>query len=413
MAEVTVTLVNTASGMSETLPLPALMTVGEVAELVSGIFGLPSGVALFKDGKRLTSSSSLESAGVKSGDLLAAQQAQPPPIAVPAPSGGLDFSSLLGGAVSAPAPNEASGKPRGPPVYFPGMSLDDAMHHNPHPENFILLLQKHEHLFKELRYHNPRTAERLLGQSFERAVSTWREELVKGSIAGAVKQTEESRQRQAMQSRLSTDPNDPEAKKYFGEIERKKKVNQQYFSMMEEYPESMGRVLMLYVEAKINQTPIQAFCDSGAQMTIMSKKVAIMCGLEELIDTRFSGMAAGVGTGKILGKIHIVQLQIGGSYYPCSVSVMDDPAPGATEMPFLLGLDMLKRHLCQIDLAKGVLRFTVGNEEIPFLHEKDLDQSQGGTRGFDAEKANKEIQELMNKGDSDKKDDDGDEKMAS
>ena len=46
--------------------------------------------------------------------------------------------------------------------------------------------------------------------------------------------------------------------------------------------------------------------------------------------------------------------------------------------------------------------------KVPFLHEKDLSESQGGTRGFDADKANLEIQEALMKqfeeGKGDKKD---------
>lgn len=33
--------------------------------------------------------------------------------------------------------------------------------------------------------------------------------------------------------------------------------------------------------------------------------------------------------------------------------------------------------------------------EAPFLHEKDLDESKGGTRGFDAEKANEELMKAI------------------
>ena len=171
----------------------------------------------------------------------------------------------------------------------------------------------------------------------------------------------------------------------------------------------------------------------GAQITIISKRIAKECGLLDYIDERFAGMATGVGTGKILyvsmthergglvsplgvpvdsfislvvvslcsvidrGKIHILQLQIGTAFFPCSVSVMDDPAPGATEMPFLLGLDMMKRHVCSVNLQKGVLQFPLAGVEIPFLHEKDLGTEQGGTRGFDANKANQEVEEFLRK----------------
>ena len=66
----------------------------------------------------------------------------------------------------------------------------------------------------------------------------------------------------------------------------------------------------------------------------------------------------------------------------------------------LLGLDMLKRHTCSIDLEKGHLKFRLAPGqylETPFLHEKDLDESKGGTKGFNAEKANKEIMEAQRK----------------
>lgn len=196
-----------------------------------------------------------------------------------------------------------------------------------------------------------------------------------------------------------------QAKEYFAAIERRKKVNDQYMQMMQEYPESMGRVLMLYIEAKVNGHSVQAFVDSGAQSTIMSKKIAKVCGILDLLDTRFQGVAVGVGTGKILGRCHIVQLQLGDYHFPCTITIMDDPKPDAngntpSEMPFLLGLDMLKRHTCSIDLENQVLKFRLAPGhymETPFLHEKDLDPSQGGTKGFDAEKANQELEELQRK----------------
>jgi DNA damage-inducible protein 1 len=189
---------------------------------------------------------------------------------------------------------------------------------------------------------------------------------------------------------------------------------------MQEYPESMGRVLMLYINAKINSHPLQAFVDSGAQMTIMSKSCAQRCGILHLLDTRFHGMAVGVGTGKILGRIHIVQLQIGDYHFPCSVTIMDDatlPRTGGgggnntenesneastakpKDMDLLLGLDMLKRFNCSIDLMESKLKFRLGSSilETPFLHEKDLDESKGGTKGFDATKANQELEDAQRK----------------
>ena len=67
-------------------------------------------------------------------------------------------------------------------------------------------------------------------------------------------------------------------------------------------------------------------------------------------------------------------------------------------MDFLFGLDMLKRHRCKIDLERIALVFglpDVQSMEAPFLHEKDLDENKGGTKGFDAAKSNAELEKIL------------------
>lgn len=403
--DITVTLVSTASGQSESFPLSPSTTIAELLDWAKALFGVDGNVRLYKDGKLLSNpSSSLKAAGIVNGDLIAAQSAiaalpsAPPPTAsTPAGSGGLDFSNLFA-AQSAGSTNAASAsllsEVAPAPSYYPGMSLSDAVAHNPHPHTFVSLLFSKEHLRKELNYHNPRLAVRLESQSLEEAVRIWREEMVKGGIQKAVQNSSHYHIEQDMKRRLVQNPGDIEAKRYFAKQSSQELIQEQYYQMMNEYPEAMGRVLMLYVEANINGHSIQAFCDSGAQATIMSKKTATQCGVLDLIDERFAGTAVGVGTGKILGRIHMVQMQIGDSYFPCSVTVMDDPGEGAAEMPFLLGLDMMKRHACSIDLERGVLKFRLAPGqymETPFLHEKDLAEAQGGTKGFDPQKSNEEF----------------------
>lgn len=231
-----------------------------------------------------------------------------------------------------------------------------------------------------------------------------------------------------MKQKLINNPNDNIAMEYFNKKESQKLIDIQYHQMMEEYPEALGRILMLYINVKINNVHIQAFCDSGALATIISKTIAKQCGIDHLIDTRFAGIAVGVGTGVILGRIHMVQLQINDSYFPCTVTVMDDPPTDATNsndskgksMPFLLGLDMMKRHLCQLDFQKGNISFYISHIQqymsVPFLHEKDLTIEQGGTLGFNAQQSNDELMQQEQENDNDvkdnsnKKNDDNEEK---
>ena len=55
-------------------------------------------------------------------------------------------------------------------------------------------------------------------------------------------------------------------------------------------------------------------------MTIISRPYAEKCGLGELLDTRFSGTATGVGVQKVLGRIHRCAIQISGAEFMTAVA---------------------------------------------------------------------------------------------
>lgn len=358
--------------------------------------------------------------------------------------GSLDFSSLLASSSlgarngMASRSNNSSSmvtttttdtKNNTIPIEWDGMTLDAAIQHNPNPHHLMSILTnttRHPNLFKELNYHQPALCKQLQSTNgnLTQMANIWRINTMKSTTSRYLKYHSEKAKEESMKQRLLIDPTDSVANQYFGNKIRLSNVQAQYEQMMEEYPESMGRVLMLYINCTANGHPLQVFVDSGAQNTIMSGRCAERLNLSHLIDTRFEGVAVGVGTGKIAGRIHVVILNIGGYDFPCSITVMDDGEGGAKStglgnknMDCLFGLDMLKRHRCCIDLEKNVLRFAVGGGhggaggvegggtveymEAPFLHEKDLPTSKGGTMDFNPEEENALVEARMEKMETD------------
>jgi DNA damage-inducible protein 1 len=175
---------------------------------------------------------------------------------------------------------------------------------------------------------------------------------------------EQARQKQAQGPPVPEgDPLDPEYQRKMYEYIQQKNVEENFEHAMEHSPEVFGEVDMLYVNMTVNGEPVKAFIDSGAQSTIMTQACAEKCRIMRLVDKRFAGVAVGVGSAKIIGRIHTCSLKVGAEFITTSVTVLDQ----RDGPQFIFGLDNLKRHQCCIDLASNQLKVGTCGVELPFL----------------------------------------------
>lgn len=238
--------------------------------------------------------------------------------------------------------------------------------HDIKPEDLIDLVAQHPHLQTQLESADPELASRVAAKD----AAGLRMFMMMRTMDRHKKEFEVKQERE----RIFADPDNPEHQAKIEEEIRQQNITASMEVAMEEIPESFGHVIMLYVDIEINGTGIKAFVDSGAQSTIMSVRCAERCNLMRLVDRRYAGVARGVGTAVIAGRIHIAQMKIGNQFIPISITVLE-----SNDVDFLFGLDNLKRHRCIIDLDKNMLK--VGpDSEVPFLSEKDLPISARGTK---------------------------------
>ena len=211
-------------------------------------------------------------------------------------------------------------------------------------------------LFKK----NPQLAE---------AIKNGNDKVVEDYIRNRMKEIEKEEMKRKMEymNLLASDPNDPNVQKKIEEIIKQKNINENLKYAEEYLPETLFAVHMLFIHLEINKKRIIALVDTGAQSTIMSKELVEKCNLMNLVDTRYSGIAQGVGTSKIIGTIHAAQLKIQDKFLMCKITVIENPTIG-----FIFGLDNMRTYRCNIDLGKNALIFPDANIKAQFLSDGEL-----------------------------------------
>lgn len=307
-----------------TLDVDAEETVENMKALLEVEAGVPlTSQRLLHNSHELPNSSILRSAGIVEGDLLILQVLSPGPAA---PGNNLSINA-------------------------DGSAVD--------PQALQQHLRSDPEVISQLLTTNPEFAQAILGDDVDALQHLLRQQ--------HLQKLEFQRRQQEETALFNADPFDIEAQRKIESAIQQKNIDENWEAAIEHNPEAFARVIMLYVDMEVNNVPIKAFVDSGAQMTIISKTCAERCGLLRLLDKRYVGIARGVGQSEIVGRIHVAHIKIGGKFYMCSFTVLDQP-----NMEFIFGLDMLRKHQCSIDLKDNVLRVGGGEVAVPFLHEKDL-----------------------------------------
>lgn len=311
----------------------------------------------------------LHTYGIKEGDVLLIQQMLPTP-ASQTPNLGIDFSTIKlpnmpqmsnipqMTNMSQSIPQSQSGTAVGSPTTSSRAEEIERLRQSllKNPDQVTLLKQ-----------NNPRLAEAFLSGDKEVFAEVLNSQLAEKS----------ERERKRIQM-MNADPFDPEAQRLIAEEIRQDNVNSNMEAAIEYHPESFGQVTMLYINCKVNGHPVRAFIDSGAQTTIMSQACAERCGIMRLVDKRWAGYAKGVGIQKIIGRVHLGHIQINDVFLQSSFSILEDQV-----MDMLLGLDMLKRHQCCIDLKRNILVIGTTGTETPFLTESELPKHIGNLDALD------------------------------
>ena len=132
-------------------------------------------------------------------------------------------------------------------------------------------------------------------------------------------------------------------------------------------PETLFPVHMLFINLEINKKKVVALVDTGAQSTVMSQDLCKKCDLFNLCDTRYSGIAKGVGTSKIIGVVHAAQMSIQNKVLMAKITIIENNSIG-----FIFGLDNMRAHRCTIDLKQCGLIFPDIGVTAKFLSDGEI-----------------------------------------
>ncbi|XP_952582.1 DNA-damage inducible protein ddi1-like, putative [Theileria annulata] len=314
-------------GQFVTLYLENDWSFSKLNELIKDQLNIPvNNQRLYLDGVLLSGNNNLISdSGLKDGDLLL----------VKADYGNMDLSSLLAPEYADISDDLLRTRAR--------EILDEF---NKEPAQLETLKFHNQELYKAVQSKNTEEVYKIVKKEYEEK-----------------KKEEMEHKKKLMKAYL--DPLNPESQILIHKEIEKNRIDENLLSAQNYFPESFGKIVMLFIKVEINNVVVKALVDTGAQNTIMSRECASQCNLLNLVDERFKGVAVGVGLTKTLGKIHLADMKIGSIFIPVSFIVIE-----GANLEFILGLDILRRYTCDINLKYNYLG--INDVNVPFLSEAEL-----------------------------------------
>ena len=154
---------------------------------------------------------------------------------------------------------------------------------------------------------------------------------------------------------LEDDDNPPPQEEEF-HVKRYEQLNELEQYELDTYFDSAYRaghfaeISRSHVICLVNGHPVKALLDSGAERSFMSRSCAERCGILKLTDTKCSANSVDVvATTKTFGRVHFCPVQIEDNILCTPLDILD------MERDMLLGIDILERYHCTINLKNNTL----------------------------------------------------------
>jgi hypothetical protein len=139
-------------------------------------------------------------------------------------------------------------------------------------------------------------------------------------------------------------------------------INESIMRAYNDIPHSLIATKCIYINGKINGYDIKFLFDTGASKSILSNNFIVACELEYLVDTSFKGKLAGAGTCEMIGKVHYIEVDIGGYIFPCNFGVADHNI----HVNAILGIDVMRYLGLNINFNKKHISIDNDKIIIPF-----------------------------------------------